>query len=110
MTEEWKTLNDEQKTPYNEMSAREKERYEIEMRAFKEKIAREAAAGAPAAAGEKEEKIVGKKRPAKETPQKGKGKAEGAEKKGKESAKKKEKAQKPSKKDTAKDEEVKEPK
>jgi hypothetical protein len=28
MTEEWKALNDEQKKPYDAMSAREKERYE----------------------------------------------------------------------------------
>lgn len=48
MTEEWKALNDDQKVQYNAMSGREKERYEREMRVFREKQAKEAAAAEPA--------------------------------------------------------------
>jgi len=39
MTEEWKALTDDQKKQYDAMSGREKERYEREMRAYKEKLA-----------------------------------------------------------------------
>lgn len=81
MTEEWKALNDDQKVQYDQMSGREKDRYEREMKVYREKMAREA----PPAA-EKEEKIAGKKRPASSTPQKSKAKEE---KKGKEAPAKK---------------------
>lgn len=77
------------------MSEREKERYERENKAYKEKMAKEA--GAAADAAHKEDKVVGKKRPASSTPQKSKAKEE--KKATKEAPAKKEKAAaKPAKK------------
>jgi len=38
MTEEWKKLVGDQKTPYENMQANEKERYVREMRDYKKKI------------------------------------------------------------------------
>lgn len=44
MTEEWKSLNDEEKKPYLEQTAVQKKRYETEMKAYRAKKAAEAAA------------------------------------------------------------------
>lgn len=76
MTEEWKGLTDPQKKQYEEMSNREKDRYEREMREYRKKQS----GGNPEAAPEK---LAGKKRPA-ASPQKAtnaKAKAEPAAKK-----------------------------
>lgn len=67
MSEEWKQLTEADKLIYQATSDREKEKYERDMKAFKEKIAKsgEAAEAANAAAAAKAgDKIVGKKRPA----------------------------------------------
>ena len=61
MTEEWKALNDVEKQQYVERSNGEKNRYEGQMRVYKEHKAKEVAAQKAAAA---EEKLAGKKRPA----------------------------------------------
>jgi hypothetical protein len=70
MTEEWKALTDVQKVPYDNLSNNEKQRYEREMKVYKEKKAKEginaAAAAATAVASHhvvKEDKVL-KKRPA----------------------------------------------
>ena len=97
MTEEWKSFTDDAKKPYHDLSQKEKDRYEREMREYKEKLAKEAAVS-----GDKEDKLAGKKRPATATPQKGKGKAPEApaaiDKKVKKPAEKKEVPAKPVKK------------
>lgn len=61
MTEEWKALTDPEKVQYVERSNNEKQRYEGQMRIYKEHKAKEVAAQKAIAA---EEKLAGKKRPA----------------------------------------------
>ena len=84
MTEEWKVLTEEEKRPYVENSNREKERYDGQMKVFREKKQKEAAIEKAAAAEAKAaEKLAGAKRPASAATAKGEGKAS---KKSKESA------------------------
>lgn len=65
MSEEWKTLTEAEKQVYQATSDREKEKYDRDMKVFREKIAKQGEAAADAAAQAKGgEKIVGKKRPA----------------------------------------------
>lgn len=61
MTEEWKALTDPEKVQHVERSNNEKQRYEGQMRIYKEHKAKEVAAQKAIAA---EEKLAGKKRPA----------------------------------------------
>jgi hypothetical protein len=68
MTEEWKALTDEDKAQHVAASDREKQRYEGEMKVFKEKKAKEAAAEKAAAAEKPAEKVAGAKRPASAAP------------------------------------------
>lgn len=65
MTEEWKALNDAEKQQYVERSNDEKNRYEGQMRIYKEQKAKEVATQKAIAA---EEKLAGKKRPAQAPP------------------------------------------
>ena len=60
MSEEWKTLDDNAKVQYQAMSDREKEKYDREMKVYKDKIAK--ANAVADAAADKGEKQVGKKR------------------------------------------------
>jgi glucan-binding YG repeat protein len=76
MTEEWKALTDDEKVQYVGASNREKQRYEGEMRVFREKKAKELAAEkASAVITKPAEKLVGAKRPASAATAKGEGKA-----------------------------------
>jgi hypothetical protein len=76
MTEEWKALTDDEKVQYVGASNREKQRYEGEMRVFRDKKARELAAEkAQAVVAKPAEKLVGAKRPASAATAKGEGKA-----------------------------------
>lgn len=70
MSEEWKALTDDQKLQYQQASDREKEKYNREMRAFKEKLAKanEAAEVPVEVKEDKPEKVVGKKRSASDAP------------------------------------------
>jgi len=61
MTEEWKGLTEDGKKPYDALQLKEKDRYTREMAAYKKKLEAAAKDGAPA---DKQEKLVGKKRPA----------------------------------------------
>lgn len=76
MTEEWKALTDDEKAQYVAASDREKQRYEGEMRIFRDKKAKEAAIEKAAAVEAKVgEKLAGAKRPASAATAKGEGKA-----------------------------------
>jgi hypothetical protein len=76
MTEEWKALTDDEKVQYVGASNREKQRYEGEMRVFRDKKARELAAEkAQTVVAKPAEKLVGAKRPASAATAKGEGKA-----------------------------------
>ena len=73
MTEEWKALTDVEKVDHNAASDREKQRYEQQMRVYKDKKAREAAAAAAHGGEVADGKVVGKKRPATAPVKEGKG-------------------------------------
>ena len=78
MTEEWKALTDVEKVPYVAASDREKQRYEGQMKVFREKKAKELAvekASAVITKAPTAEKLVGAKRPASAATAKGEGKA-----------------------------------
>lgn len=62
MTLEWNSLSEEAKHPFRAETEVQKKRYEVEMRAYKEKKAAEAALAPPIVPVPVEGKAVGKKK------------------------------------------------